>query len=305
MYVTSQRDGRPRRRVLAVIAAVLTLGLLASGCGAGSGAATESSEDKTITIGWIPWDEDIAATHLWKHILEDQGYTVELKQLDAAPLYAGMAEEDIDLFLDGWLPITHEDYWAEYKSDLEDIGVWYDHAKLTIAVNKDAPVDSLEDLNGKAGDFGDRIVGIEPSAGLTRVTKDDVMPAYGMDNLKLVTGSTPAMLAELQRATKSGENIVVTLWRPHWAYTAFPIKDLEDPKGKLGEAEQIHMIAREGFSEDHPEVVKMLKRFKMDDAQLGDLENYVFNKFEEGQEAKAVAAWMKENQDYVKSLTRS
>ena len=34
---------------------------------------------------------------------------------------------------------------------------------------------------------------------------------------------------------RSSEDIVVTLWRPHWAYTAFPIKDLEDPQGKLGD----------------------------------------------------------------------
>jgi len=299
-------QGSMRRRLIAAVAGTLTLGLLAAACGSSdsgtSNGSSSSGSDKTITIGWINWDEDVAATHLWKQVLEKKGYTVNLTQLDAGPLYSGMAQGDPDLFLDGWLPITHADYWKQYKDQLEDVHVWYDHAKLTMAVPKDSPMNSIADLKGKAGRYDGKIVGIEASAGLSRVTKNDVIPGYKLSGYTLQTSSTPAMLAQLQKSLKAKQPIVVTLWRPHWAYAKFPIKDLKDPKGKLGKAEQIHAIGRQDFSKDFPQVSKWLKGFQMNDKQLGTLEDYINNKYK-GNDDKAVKAWMKDNPGFVKSMT--
>jgi glycine betaine/proline transport system substrate-binding protein len=113
------------------------------------------------------------------------------------------------------------------------------------------------------------------------------------------------MLAELDRATKNGDPVVVTLWRPHWAYSAYDIKDLEDPKGALGKAEEIHTIARAGFSEDFPDVAKWLEGFTMDDQQLGSLEELVINEYGQGKEAEAVDEWVKDNQQFFDQLTSS
>lgn len=262
----------------------------------------EMTEGGTIRFGLIPWDEDIAATYLWKHILEEQGYTVELTQLDVAPVYSGLAQGDLDLFLDAWLPITHEDYWAEFGPELEDLAIWYDNGLLTLAVPDYVELDSIADLDGQADMFGGQIIGIEPGAGLMRVTREDVMPGYGLDDeYTLVEGSTPAMLAELERATNAEEPIVVTLWHPHWAYSAFPIKDLEDPQGLMGEAEEIHAVARGGFSEDFPEVAEWISNFVMTDAQLASLEELVINEYGEGQEEQAVEEWLSDeaNQEVV------
>src|SRR5690606_18074286 len=109
-------------------------------------------------------------------------------------------------------------------------------------------------LAANADAFGNRIVGIEPGAGLTAATQDAVIPTYGLEGMEFITSSTPAMLAELQKALDAGDNVAVTLWRPHWAYDAFDIKDLEDPEGTLGDAESIHTVTRTGFADDFPEV---------------------------------------------------
>lgn len=300
----AQRQGK--RRIFGMVGGLLSLGMVMAACGGddeSSTTAPEGAEPQAITIGWIPWDEDIAATHLWKKILEDKGYEVELTQVDVAPLYAGLAKGDVDLFLDGWLPVTHEDYWQQYGDQIEDLGIWYDNAKLTIAVPEYSDVTSIADLKGKADAFGGQIVGIEPGAGLTRVTKDEAMPTYGLtDEFTLVTSSTPAMLAELKKATDAQEDIVVTLWRPHWAYAQFPIKDLEDPEGTMGAAEEIHTFGRDGFAADFPEVAEMLKNFTMTDEQLGSLEHLVLNEYGEGKEAEAVEQWLSENPDFVSGL---
>ena len=266
-----------------------------------SGSEGDAGACETVNIGYIAWDEDIAVTHLWQQVLEDKGFDVEIQQLDVAPTFEGLAQGDVDLFFDAWLPATHSDYWSKYKDEVEDLGTWYDNAKLTIAVPEYVDAQTIADLKGMAGTFDGKIIGIEPGAGLTRVTQDEAMPTYGLDDYQLVTSSTAAMLSELKSATENEEPIVVTLWRPHWAYDAFPIRDLEDPEGAMGEAEEIHTLARSGFSEDCPEVTAMVENFTMNDEQLGSLETLVLRENEDDP-AAGVATWLEENPDFVKSL---
>ncbi len=137
---------------------------------------------ETVTIGLIPWDEAIVVTALWQDILEDHGFTVEVTDVDAGILFQGLADGDIDIFLDTWLPVTHQDYWEEHGDDLERLGKWYEgSALLTIAVpSYMEDVNSIADLKGRADEFGGQIIGIEPGAGLMRVTKEEAIPAYGL-----------------------------------------------------------------------------------------------------------------------------
>ena len=147
---------------------------------------------------------------------------------------------------------------------------------LTLAVNEDSPARSIADLRDMGGDYGKRIVGIEPGAGLTGQTKK-ALPVYGLDDWNFQISSTPAMLAELKKATDAGDDIVVTLWRPHWAYDAFPVRDLEDPEGAMGGAENILNFSRTGFTDDNPYVAQLLKNLVIDDEHLSSLENVMFS----------------------------
>lgn len=270
----------------------------------GSDAGDTGGADRAIELAvFNGWDEGIAASYLWEAVLTEQGYDVELTYADVAPVYAGLAGGDFDLVLDTWLPNTHADYMEEYGDDLDDLGVWNDEAALTIAVNEDAPIDSLDELAANADAFGGEIVGIEPGSGLMRITGEQVVPGYGLDDMTLIESSTPAMLAELKSATDAGENIVVTLWRPHWAYNAFPIKDLEDPQGLLGDAEGIHSVAASSFAEDFPEVHGWISDFTMDSDLLYSLEDAMFNQYDGDDYGPIVEQWISENQDWVDSLT--
>jgi len=288
---------------LAVAVMSLTLALTAAGCG-DSDSGSGDGGDNNLTIGMVAgWAEGEAVTHLWKRLLTDKGYNVEVKTLDTGPLYAGLAKGDVDLFLDSWLPGTHEDYWKQYGKDLEQLGAWYDSAPLTIAVPEYSPLQSLEDLKGKGGQYGGKIVGIEKSSGLYRVSQEKMLPAYDLkDEYTVATSSTAAMLAELEKAINAKKDIIVTLWRPHWAYSKYPIRDLKDPKGAMGKPDGIYTVAREGFGEDQPVVAGWLKKFKMDDERLGTLEDLMENKYK-GKPDQAVDEWLKNNGDFATSLT--
>ncbi|NYD41326.1 glycine betaine ABC transporter substrate-binding protein [Nocardioides panaciterrulae] len=293
-----------KRRVGSALVALASIAMVATGCGSSSDSASAAG-DKSITLGIIPsWTDGLSTAYLWKDVLEKKGYNVDIKEIsDAAPLYAGLAKGDVDVYPSAWPEVTHKSYMDRYGDNIEDLGTYYDGAKLTFAVPEYTDIDSIADLPGKADQFDGKIIGIEPGAGLTKTTKEQVMPQYGLtDDYSLVTSSTTAMLAQLKKATDSHQDIVVTLWKPFWANNAFPVKTLDDPKGALGEAEGLHELGRKGFSDDFPKVAAMMGRLKLDDAQYGSLEDLVVNKYGKGKEEQAVQAWEKDHQDVMDSL---
>lgn len=299
------RPTKRNARLLSLSAGIASLALLATACGGGDegGVATGPEDDggagQEISIGLIQWEEGIAATNLWQVILEEKGYEVSVEEPDIAPLFQGLAGGDIDVFLDTWLPATHADYWEEHGDQLEDLGTWYDNALLTLTVPSYVEdVDSIADLADNAEMFDSRIVGIESGSGLVRTTKEEAIPTYGLDDYELVESSTPAMLAELDAAIADEEPIVVTLWRPHLAYAKYDLKDLEDPEGAMGSAEEIHAVGRDGFAADFPEVAEWMGSFELSDEELSALEQLVIEEHEDDPMAGA-RAWLADNPEFV------
>ncbi|ALV36787.1 ABC transporter permease/substrate binding protein [Streptomyces sp. CdTB01] len=301
---------RPRPQV-AVIGVVI-LALVAGGMGVFGGAsggstavadAKDVGQGKKVTLGYVPWDDGVASTFLWKEILQERGFQVDARQFDAGPLYTSVASGDVDLMTGAWLPTTHEQYWKKYGDRLDDLGAWYDKTSLELSVPSYMKgVDSLDDLRGKGARFGGKITGIESSAGETALLKSKVLKEYGLDKeYKVVDSSTPAMLAELKRAYSQKQPIVVTLWSPHWAYNDYKLTKLKDPKGAWGSGDGIHTVARKGFAGDNPVVAGWLKHFKLNEKQLTSLEAEI-NKAGKGRQQDAVRAWLKKNPGVVDKL---
>lgn len=288
-----------RRFLTPFVAAVAALGLALTGCSQEAAKDDGGGGDKgDIKLGYVTgWTDGQSISLLLEDQLGKMGYNVETETFnDAAVLYAGVANGDIDMYPSSWPEVTHKQYIDEYGDDLEDLGAYYDNAVLTIAVPKYMKdINSIEDLKGKGKDFGGEIIGIEPGAGLTKATKA-MIPEYGLDGeYELVTSSTAAMLTELGNATDAEKDIVVTLWRPFWANNAFDVKDLKDPKNAMGDPEKMHFLGTEGFSDDFPEESELIKGIKLDDKTYGELEDLIVNEYEEGQEGDAVDQWVKDN----------
>lgn len=290
-----------------LVAGALAVTLILSGCGAsnsgqGHDQGEGSGEKGKITFGMFSFDELIAITNLWSVILEDKGYDVEIKTADKAPVFVGLSDGAYDAVLSVWSEADSM-YIDRYGDDMVDLGSWNDEASLTVAVNADAPVDSLEDLAAHASEFDDKLVGIEAGAALTSIVEKKVIPEYGLEDMDFLKSSTPAMLAELKRAMSSEEPIAVTLWRPHWAYGAYDLKDLKDSAGALGEEDSMNVFGSQDIESKHPEVAEWLGDFTMETAMLHGLENQLFNKNDTDDYEPIVREWMSNNQEYVDSLT--
>ncbi|MEV6309217.1 ABC transporter permease/substrate binding protein [Streptomyces sp. NPDC051840] len=288
--------------VLALVAGGLNIAGSSDSNGVQAGG-TDVGKGQKINMGYIPWDEGIASTFLWKEILEQRGFETGMTQLDAGPLYSGVARGDVDFQTDAWLPTTHKDYWDKYSDKLDDMGSWYGPTSLELTVPSYVKgIDSLEDLKGQGKKFDGKIIGIESSAGMMGTLNKKVLKEYGLDGeYKVVSSSTSSMLAELNRSIQKKEPVVVTLWSPHWAYDKYDLKKLKDPKGAWGKGEQVHTVAHKGFAKKSPTVAKWLKDFKLSEKQLTSLENEIQNAGE-GKEQDGVRAWLKKNPGLVDKL---
>ncbi|MYQ89881.1 ABC transporter permease subunit [Streptomyces sp. SID4946] len=296
-----------RPRPVVAVVGIVVLALAAGGIGVfgPNGTTSEASgadvgKGKEIKIGYIPWDEGIASTFLWKEILQERGFKVTTTQYAAGPLYTGLATGQIDFETDSWLPTTHAEYWKKYGKQLDDIGKWYGPTSLELSVPsyvKD--VNSLADLKAHASEFGGKIVGIEPSAGEMSLLKTKVLKEYGLSgSYQVIDGSTPAMLAELKRAYARKQPVLVTLWSPHWAYSSYDLKKLQDPKGAWGKGDGVHALSRKGFAGDNPQVAGWLKNFSMTEKQLTGLEAKIQGAGK-GKEQDAVRSWLRANPGLV------
>lgn len=106
----------------------------------------ETVNGGSISLAYVAWDSEIASTNVVAKVLESIGYKVELVQLDAAPMFAAVAEGEADGMVAAWLPYTHADNFEAYGKDVEDLGENLTGAKIGLVVPTYVEIDSIEDL---------------------------------------------------------------------------------------------------------------------------------------------------------------
>lgn len=260
--------------MIVLMAAFFTLGA------GGAAYAQKSSDDATtLTIGYVNWTEDVAVTHLLQVVLENNfPIDVELRLVGTKQAFQGVASGELDAFLDVWLPSTHAKYWKTYKDQVVDLGVWYEGvATLGIGVPNYVDAQTIADLSKHVKDYGGKIVGIQPGAGIMRITRNKVMPAYGLNKFELTSGPTSKMIKAIDQAIHNHQPIAFTAWKPHWLFSAYPLRYLKDPKGILTQSDHLHAIVREGLKEDAPRAYAVLNTFSLTEKQLGKLELTIAN----------------------------
>jgi len=216
-----------------------------------------------VRLAYVEWDCATASTTVAKAALEEMGYEVETLAVAAAAMWQALGTGDIDAMVTAWLPVTHADYYAKVKDKVEKVSVVSGGAKLGWAVPAYVTIDSIEELNANADKFNGKIIGIDPGAGLMKLS-EQVIADYKLDKLELMEGSGATMTAALNNAIKNKEWVAVTAWSPHWMFGKWELKYLEDPKGILGGEEQIEAIVRKGLDKDMPEVHAFFSNFKWD-----------------------------------------
>src|SRR5690625_5246272 len=248
---------------------------------------------QSVKLGYVTWESEIASHAVLSAVLEDYlGYDVEHITLDAGPMWTGIAQGEFDVTMAAWLPGTHEHYYGELWHRVENLGPALHGAKIGLVVPTYVTIDSIEELNAHRNEFGGRIVGIDPGAGIMQAT-EEALVEYDLD-LQLVDGSDAAMTAALQTAVRRNQWVVVTGWTPHWKFAEWDLKYLEDPKGAYGGSERLHTIASLQLKDKAPDVHQFLKRVQWD---LSDIDAVMLDIREGVDPADAARKWIDDNRD--------
>lgn len=145
------------------------------------------------------------------------------------------------------------------------------------------------------------VVATEPGAGLTGLSHEVLEQYENLEGWTLQESSTAGMLSTLDKAIRNKEPVIVTGWTPHWKFSAYDLKILEDPKGILGGAENIQTLARKGLEQDLPDVYTVLDRFYWEPE---DMEKVMYDAQKDGDFDVAAADWVENNQDKVSEWTK-
>lgn len=262
--------------------------------------SASAADQKELKIGTNSWPENIAASNMWKILLEERGYDVKLIEMSLEMVYSGVANNALDIALEMWLPTTGKPYYDRYKDDFVLQEAWYHNTNIGLVVPEYMDIDSIADLPEHKAALEYRgqptIFGIETGAAIMGVT-DQVIEDYDL-GMRLLDSSDAAMMAALDDAYRNDEPIVVTLWSPHWAFSRYDLKYLDDPKKIYGETEEIFWLSTQSLPETDPELVQWMNNWDLNDEQLGSLIGAVNDADDP---AEGAQQWIDNNQDLVES----
>ncbi len=288
-------DGVSMNRQRICISAIIGVLVLATLLVAGCVGEDPAEQKKEISIGYVTWDCAIASTHVIEQVFEQAGYDVEIVAVDAGPLYAALANGDVDFTTNAWLPHIHQHFWEEYGERIDYVNANIKgNGRHGIVVPAYVTIDSIEEMNDYADKFDNRIIGVEPGAGVMTMT-ENAIENYDLD-FELVASSSAGMAAALRSSINDEEWIAVTGWSPHWKFGRFDLKFLDDPEKDYGEFDDIVTLARMGLKEDDPTAYGILERFEWTADDIAS----VMTDIESGMpEDEAAATWINANQATV------
>lgn len=237
--------------------------------GENAGEGDNAETKGTIKFGLTSWSSTAAPTNIAKLLLQEAGYEVEFVTAQQPAIFSGLKNEDLDFFMDAWLPHTEAELWSEYENDLQKVSASYTDAPLGWVVPSYVEEDTIPQLKGNAEKFDGRIVGIGSGAGITKISQE-MIDNYELTNYEVVTSSEQGMLAEAKRKMDENEPIVFMSWRPHSMFAQFDLKFLEDPQ-KNFKADNVYVISYNGVEEKHPEAYDILSRWSMEIADLEEM----------------------------------
>lgn len=229
-------------------------------------AMANADECSIVRFAEVGWTDITATTALASEVLEGLGYEPRVDTVSVPIAYAGMRNNDFDVFLGNWMPsmASISDPYIE-NGEVERLVANLEGAKYTLAVPQyvyDAGVTSVNDLAEHADQFERRVHGIEAGNDgneLIELMIED--NAYGLGDWQVVNSSEAGMLAELRARVPNEEWMVFLGWAPHPMNTNFEMAYLSDADDYFGPdlgGATVYTNARAGFVDECPNVGALL-----------------------------------------------
>ncbi|MFO8032495.1 MAG: glycine betaine ABC transporter substrate-binding protein [Desulfohalobiaceae bacterium] len=257
-----------------------------------------AAEDKTARIAYVEWSCATAASNVVKAVLQEKmDYDCKLLPMRAEDVWLSTASKDADGFVCAWLPSLHQHYYGKAGYNVLDLGPNLEGTKVGLVVPEYVDIDTIAHLKTHAQKFNNRIIGIDPGAGIMKLTQE-AMQEYQMQDLELISGSGAEMTRTLEEKIKNQEWVVVTGWTPHWKFAKWDLKYLQDPQNVYGGPEAIHTVVREDLKQDKPNLYSFLDNFSWSPEDIQQVMEMIQRS---GEPYQSAVNWVKQNPDQVEA----
>lgn len=264
-------------------------------------AYAEEASCRIVRFADVGWSDIAATTGLASVMLEGLGYkpTVTIASIPIA--FAGIKSKQIDAFLGYWnpsmTPIIEPFVKAGQIKVLEQPNLV--GAKYTLAVPAylyEKGLKTFADIARFQKELDGKLYGIEPGNDGNALMQSMIdKNEYGLKGFKLVESSEAGMLAEVQRAARSGKAIVFLGWEPHPMNVQMKMNYLEGGDAvfgpNLGEA-KVFTAMPPSYEARCPNVATLLKNLQF----TTEIENSVMlGILEKAKPTDAARTYLKKN----------
>ena len=182
-----------------------------------------------INMARATWDTGWFYAEIYRQMLVELGYDVpEVTTLDAPVFYQSVALGDMDLWVDGAVPL-HDSYRPTYEQGAEVVGAVVKAGTIEgYLVNKSAVeefgIETLDDFKrdevkaafDRNGDGLADLVACPAGWGCELMIEHH-LDAYDLrDHVNPIKAGYPASMADAVAAFEAGENILFYTWTPNW-----------------------------------------------------------------------------------------
>jgi glycine betaine/proline transport system substrate-binding protein len=288
-------------RAVAALSAALIAGLF---CASPAGAADPAS-CKTVRMSDPGWADITSTNAMLGLVLDALGYKQKVETLSVPVTFESLKNGQLDVFLGNWMPaqerfvkpLTDAGSLVVIKKNLEGI-------RFTLAVPDyvgSAGIKDFADLATNADKFEKKIYGIESGAPANQnIQKIIEAGEFGLKDWTLVESSEQGMLSQVDKAKRAGKWIAFLAWEPHpmnAKYTPVYLAGGDKYFGANYGAASVYTVTRKGFSQDCPNLAKLLQQLSFD---VG-VENAIMGAMADGAAAeKAARAELKKRPELVK-----
>ena len=286
-------------RSMLSISLILCIFLLFIGCSQeDSEMNAEKNTQKPVKIVYVDWASEVASSNVIKAVIKEKlDRECELLSVSLHAMWQSIASGDQDGMVAAWLPL-HEEYLDRHREEVKNLGTNLEGTRIGLVVPEYVKIDSIEELQDHRKKFDNKIVGIDPQAGIMKKTAL-AMDEYQLNEFELISGSGPTMTTILEEAIQKERWVVVTGWTPHWMFARWDLKYLEDPRKVYGEKAYIGTFVRKGLAEDMPDVYTLLNNFKWSPEDMEQVMLYAQE--EDTDPYQAALLWMEDNETLVNS----
>lgn len=213
-----------------------------------------------VVLGRINESFHQVAAAVVEEVLLRLGHDVEVREGPHPQMYPLLADGELDLFADSWLPGGHGTYWAQISDRVVEVAPLFEGARFFWAVPGYVPADQVAELSDLARpEVTERMAtlvvqGTTAGAGLT-MRSQQLVADYGLDEAGWShrIGDIHAIIDTVNDRIAAGDWFVTPLWQPQYLNDVHELRPLADPLGVFPPPDRASLVAHRGAWDRLPE----------------------------------------------------